>query len=203
MNWTQLATTYGLGPEQLACLQQYQELVMRANEQFNLTALTDESESIAYHMADSLELGKVIDLTQISALADVGTGAGFPGMVLKIKYPHLRLFLLEVSRKKCDFLRTVAHTLGLASVEVIDLDWRTFLRNTAYGIDLFCARASLQPEELVRMFKPSCPYRDARLVYWASAAWEPSRVVQPYVRAIVPYQIEDRKRKYSICGRVS
>ena len=90
----------------------------------------------------------------------------------------------------------VIKQLGLKNVHVIDQDWRTFLRKTHYPIDLFCARASLAPEELIRIFKPSCPYNGAALIYWASTSWQADAQVAPFVEKEVPYTVGNKKRKF-------
>ena len=86
--------------------------------------------------------------------------------------------------------------LGLTDVDFVSQDWRTFLRSTNHPVDLVLARASLHPDELVRMFKPSCPYNKARLVYWASNTWQPEKTEMPYLQREEAYLIDDKKRKY-------
>lgn len=198
MTWQDLAERYELTPLQLQQLQEHYRLLIAANELFNITAITSLDAAIAYHYADSLELGKQYDLARFGALADVGTGGGFPGLVLKIKYPHLSVTLIEVSLKKTQFLEQVITQLGLSGITCTTDDWRTFLRRGTTRVDIVCARASLQPEELVRLFAPSCAYRMAVLVYWASAEWQPSDKVAPYIRQSFSYRVQDRERRYSV-----
>jgi 16S rRNA (guanine527-N7)-methyltransferase len=195
MDWKQLAQQYTLTEHQLGQLQRYYTLLCDANELFNITAITDLPSVLAYHFADSLQLMQAIDVEKLSMVADVGTGGGFPGMVLKIKYPHLKMVLIEVAQKKVQFLQDVAAELGLTDIIYYSQDWRTFLRKTDYPVDLVCARASLQPEELIRMFQPSSPYKEASLIYWASEQWEPGPQVAPLVARVFPYRVEDRARK--------
>lgn len=196
MTWQQLAQQYKLTDHQLEQLQCYYTMLVEANELFNLTAITDLPAVLAYHFADSLELMHAVNLEKITAVADVGTGAGFPGMVLKIKYPHLKMILIEVTQKKVQFLQDVAAALNLSDITYYSQDWRTFLRKTDYTVDLICARASLQPEELVRMFQPASPYKNAQLVYWAAEHWEPGPQVAPFVSSYFTYTVKDRVRKY-------
>lgn len=173
----------------------YIQLLIEWNKKFNLTTITDVSQIIAYHFLDSVSIRNYIDFTSVSATADVGTGGGFPGLPLKILYPHLHVYLIEVNQKKIIFLQEVVDRLGLTNVEMINLDWRTFLRKTDYAIDLFCARASLAPEELIRIFKPG-PYQDAQLVYWASGDWQPQSKEQPFLVKEFAYSIKSKQRKY-------
>jgi len=133
----------------------------------------------------------------VAATADVGTGGGFPGIPLKILFPHLTMILIEVNNKKRTFLEYVLKELNIDNVVIYPHDWRTFLRSTSYSIDCFFARASLQPEELVHIFKPRSAYQNAKLVYWASAGWTAGKQEAQFVEKEVEYEIADGiKRKY-------
>lgn len=193
--WKTFAQKNQLSPTHLDQFKQYYDLLIEWSTKINLTTITELSDVITYHFEDSLTLGGCMSLTAISALADVGTGAGFPLIPLMIKYPHLAGFAIEVNHKKINFIEHVARTLRLEKIECIDLDWRTFLRQTDFSIDLFCARASLQVEELVRLFKPTCPYKTSDLVYWAVDRWKPSDKIKPFLQKECRYQVGDRKRK--------
>ncbi len=198
--WQQFAEKNNLSPEQVEQFKEYYSLIIYSNELFNLTAITELPAALAYHFTDSLILGSFIDLSKTNSIADVGTGAGLPGLALKIGYPQLKVFLIEVSHKKVEFLRMVIEKLGLENIEVCDLDWRTFLRKTDYQIDLFCARASLQPEELVRMFQPSSPYKNSQLVYWASDFYELGPKEKLFFKKEEVYTVKNKKRKLVFFG---
>jgi 16S rRNA (guanine(527)-N(7))-methyltransferase RsmG len=173
----------------------YYKLLLEANDIHNLTAITDLNRVIADHFEDSLALRKFYDCSAISMLSDIGTGAGFPAIPLKIVFPQIPMVLIEVSQKKREFLEDLIKNLELSDMEIQAYDWRTFLRRTSYPISLFCARASLQTEELMRMFKPSSPYKDAELVYWASCHWQPTSPVGQYIKQQHEYTVDDKKRK--------
>lgn len=173
----------------------YFELLSEYNELFNLTAIVEPAEIVAYHFQDSVALSKFVDLNNISMIADVGSGAGFPGIPLKILFPHLDVILIEVTKKKIDFLELVCAQLDLDNILPMDIDWRTFLRKTDEPIDLFVSRASLHPDELVRMFRANCPYRDKKVVYWASKEWQLSAVEQPFFEKEVTYKVANKERR--------
>lgn len=194
--WINLSNKYGLTLEQTSKLKHYLELLIEWNEKFNLTAITDPAAIIEYHFDDSLALGKYIDFSAIQTTADIGTGAGFPGLPLKILFPHLPMILIEVNNKKRAFLTHVTQELGLDNVTIYPFDWRTFLRSTNYTIDYFFARASLQPDELVRIFKPSSPYKDATLVYWASKQWTPEKAESFFIEKEIIYTLDTVQRKF-------
>lgn len=187
---------YHLTNELAAKFERYLELLIEWNEKFNLTAITDPATIITHHFEDSLALADHIDFNQILFTADIGTGAGFPGIPLKILFPHLTTILIEVNNKKRTFLEHIIKELALENVTLYPFDWRTFLRTTDRTVDYFFARASLQPEELVRVFKPSSINKETTLVYWASQKWVPQKVEAPFILKEVPYTIEAIRRKF-------
>lgn len=93
--------------------QKYFELLVEWNEKMNITAITDESGVALKHFADSLSLLNFVDIPQNSSLADVGTGAGFPGVVLKIARPDIKLTLIDSLNKRLVFLGEVCAQLGI------------------------------------------------------------------------------------------
>lgn len=93
--------------------QKYFELLAEWNEKMNLTAITDESGVALKHFADSLSLLNFVDIPQNSSLADIGTGAGFPGVVLKIARPDIKLTLIDSLNKRLVFLGEVCAQLGI------------------------------------------------------------------------------------------
>jgi len=198
--WRLLQKKEELSDQQLEQFQQYAGMLAEWNKKMNLTAITDLPGIVSYHFRDSLHLDRFVQMDTIKTIADVGTGAGFPGIPLKIKYPHLSLVLIEVNQKKIGFLEAVIRALGLNGIEVCSLDWRTFLRRTDYEIDLFCVRASLHTDELMRMFKPSCPYKNAQLVYWASMNWEIGKREVPFELKREIYNISHKQRQYVFFG---
>ncbi|MGE0206573.1 MAG: 16S rRNA (guanine(527)-N(7))-methyltransferase RsmG [Candidatus Babeliales bacterium] len=168
------------------------------NKKFNITALDTVSDIIAYHFQDSLKVRDFIPLQNSRGIADVGSGGGFPGLPLAILFPDLPVVLIEVNTKKIEFLEHIKVLLELHNVTVSPFDWRTFLRKTEYPIDFFCARASLDPEELVRIFKPGCFYNYAQLIYWASSGWHGGEPEKPFLKTEIPYKIGERSRKFVV-----
>lgn len=183
---------YNLSDNTLALFKHYYELLDQAH--CNVTTIRKLSDVMAYHFEDSLELGKAVALSH-QTIIDVGSGGGFPGIPLKIMYPSCRMILIEVCAKKRAFLHEVIQSLALEHISIEDKDWRTFLRTTEYPANIVCARASLAPNELLRMFQPSSPYRHASLVYWASSTWEPTKKENRFHPVIYPYCVGNRLRK--------
>lgn len=106
-----------LNENQLEQLYMYKELLIEWNEKMNLTAITDDYGVILKHFVDCLECTKVIKDEE--TFIDVGTGAGFPGMVLAIYYPNKKFTLLDALNKRLIFLQEVIDNLGIKNVEII------------------------------------------------------------------------------------
>lgn len=193
--WQSFATNYSLTQEQVSLFCKYADMLQKYNEVVNLTAITDIEEIIYYHFQDSLSITPFINFRDIGSICDIGTGAGFPGLPIKIKYPHLKVVLIEVNSKKVEFLNKVIQELNLDNIEISTLDWRTFLRKTSYSIDLFFARASLHTDELLRLFSPISSYRGAKLVYWASKQYKPSEEDLLFFKKEESYKVGNKQRK--------
>lgn len=105
--------------EKLDLLERYYNLLIEWNKKINLTAIIEKKEVYLKHFYDSLTVCKVIDLNTVQSLCDIGTGAGFPGLVLKIFFPHLKLYLLDSLAKRIKFLDFVVNELNLDDVYTI------------------------------------------------------------------------------------
>lgn len=101
-----------LSDQQLAAFERYAELLVEWNQKMNLTAITEPEEIAVKHFVDSLMLLKYIDLPENGSLIDVGTGAGFPGIPIKIYSPSVRVTLLDALNKRINFLDAVSKELG-------------------------------------------------------------------------------------------
>lgn len=104
---------FPLTTQQVAQFDQYRTELLRWNKHINLTAITDEDEIIHKHFLDSLSVLEHISLKSGDAVIDVGTGAGFPGIALKIYRPDIQLTLVEASKKKSSFLKFLILQLDL------------------------------------------------------------------------------------------
>ena len=104
---------------QLLQLEKYYELLIEYNKVMNLTAITKKEDVYLKHFYDSLTIYKVIDLKDNLTLCDIGTGAGFPGLVLKILFPNLKITLVDCLNKRINFLNKVIEELNLKDIETI------------------------------------------------------------------------------------
>lgn len=108
-----------LSEQQIQQFLTYYEMLVEWNEVMNLTAITEYDEVMKKHFVDSVSLIKAYDVTKDATVIDVGTGAGFPGLALKIAYPNLKVTLLDSLNKRIQFLDEVIEKLGLSGVETI------------------------------------------------------------------------------------
>ncbi len=126
--------------KQLEKFEKYYQLLTFYNERFNITAITDREEVYKKHFVDSL-MG--VDKIKGGKLIDIGSGGGFPAIPLKIYNENLDVTLVEATGKKCEFLKTVIHELGLQGVKVINDRAELLVKKEGFreGFDVCTARA--------------------------------------------------------------
>ena len=126
---------------QLKQLNRYYELLVEYNEKMNLTGITEKNQVYLKHFYDSLTINKIIDLNTIQTLCDVGTGAGFPGMVIKILFPKIKITLVDSLNKRIEFLNVVINELGLENIDTLHSRIEDYGKNTREIFDVVTARA--------------------------------------------------------------
>ncbi len=156
-----------LGPAELELYRRYADLLVLRNRAYNLTSITDPAGIAIRHIADSLALAAIWQPAAGNRVVDVGAGAGFPGLVLKILWPHIRLTLLESVGKKAGFLAEAVEQLGLAGVTVLaeraeDAARRPGMRGE---FDLAVARAVSSLPVLAELLLPFCAVGGAMVAY--------------------------------------
>lgn len=134
-----------LTSEQISKLDNFYNLLIEWNEKINLTRITEEKDVYLKHFYDSLTIAKVVDLTTKSTLCDVGTGAGFPGLVLKIVYPNLKVTLVDSLLKRVNYLNTIIKELELEDVIAIHSRGEDFKEK----FDVVTSRAVANIEKLL------------------------------------------------------
>lgn len=121
-----------LSEKQISQFMTYYDLLVEWNSFMNLTAITEFNEVIDKHFIDSLAICEYVDFKNGDSLIDIGTGAGFPGIPLKIVFPELRITLLDSLNKRIKFLDTVIESLGLENVETIHGRAEDFAKQQSY-----------------------------------------------------------------------
>lgn len=129
-----------LSEYQLNQLDKYYNMLVEYNKNVNLTAITEYNQVLLKHFYDSLTLTKAIELTN-QKVCDIGTGAGFPGIVLKIAYPNLEITLVESLTKRCVFLKEVIKALDLKNIKVVNQRAEEFSQNNIEYFDIITSRA--------------------------------------------------------------
>ena len=132
-----------LNDKQKEQFDKFYELLVEWNKVMNLTGIIEYEEVNEKHFVDSLSIVKAIDMNQVESVIDIGTGAGFPGIPLKIAFPHLKVVLLDSLNKRINFLNTVINELGLENIETIHGRAEDFAKQPAYReqFDLCVSRA--------------------------------------------------------------
>ena len=132
----------------------YCKFLVEYNEHTNLTAIKNEQDIYLKHFYDSLTICRVINLNEIESLMDIGTGAGFPGMVLKIFFPKLNVILVDSNNKKTKFLMELKEKLNVDKIEVINNRVENLLSRFINSIDVVTARAVTNLPVLTELATP-------------------------------------------------
>src|SRR5699024_220660 len=121
----------------------FYEFLVEKNKVMNLTGITDFQEVLVKHFLDSLSCVKALDMKKVKSMIDVGTGAGFPGVPLKIAFPHLEACLLDSLKKRVNFLEETFRLLDLEDIKAVHGRAEEYTRNKDYreSFDLCVSRA--------------------------------------------------------------
>lgn len=137
--------------KQLEQLNKYYKALVEWNKKINLTSITEEKDVYLKHFYDSLTLFKEYDLTKDVSLCDVGTGAGFPGIVLKIVFPNLKITLVDSLQKRLKFLDYVIKLLDLKNVELVHERMEDYSKQNEEKFDIITSRAVAKTKILVEI----------------------------------------------------
>ncbi|MBI5100854.1 MAG: 16S rRNA (guanine(527)-N(7))-methyltransferase RsmG [Nitrospirae bacterium] len=137
------------GPGQLDAFVFYLSELNKWNRAYNLTGLRSDSDIITKNFLDSLLFLRALP-QDIASLADIGSGAGFPGIPIKIMRPQLKTTLIEPTQKKCAFLRHLRHGLGLSDIEVLN---RRVEDVSGISVDAAVTRALFSISEMIKKTK--------------------------------------------------
>ena len=127
--------------EKLNKLDKFYKILIEWNEKINLTGITEEKEVFLKHFYDSLTIANSIDLTKTNTLCDVGSGAGFPGIVLKIFFPNLKITLIDSLNKRIIYLNDLINRLEFKDIEAIHSRMEDYSKLNEEKFDIITARA--------------------------------------------------------------
>lgn len=132
-----------LSEKQIQQFRRYFEILVEWNEKMNLTAITDEPSVYLKHFYDSISASFYFDFTKVTTVCDVGAGAGFPSLPIKICYPHLHITIVDSLNKRIQFLNHLSDEIGLDHVEFVHARAEEFGQNPQYRekFELVTARA--------------------------------------------------------------
>ena len=124
--------------EQIEKFDKYYEMLIETNKVMNLTSITEYDEVIIKHFIDSLLVVNIFNINQSKKMIDVGTGAGFPGIPIKIMFPHLQITLLDSLNKRLKFLNNVIDELGLKVLKLFMEEPRTLQEKKNFVNNMTC-----------------------------------------------------------------
>lgn len=138
-------------PQKLEQLEKYFNFLIEENKKYNLTNITAEEEVYLKHFYDSLVLANYYDLNQDLKVLDIGSGAGFPGIVLKIFFPNLKLYIVESLKKRVNFLEELVKLLNLQDVDIKHDRAEIYSQNHEEEFDIITGRAVIKSSSFLEM----------------------------------------------------
>lgn len=145
---------FKLNKKQNEQFEKYFEFLVLENKKYNLTSITDKDEVYIKHFYDSLKVQDAYDLTTVNTFCDIGSGAGFPAIPIKILYPHLKITIIEPTRKRCNFLTELVKLLELEYVEIINDRSENIKEDLRDSFDIVTARAVASLPVLLELTVP-------------------------------------------------
>ena len=190
----------------------YYEMLVEKNKVMNLTAITEFEDVLEKHFLDSIAIARFVDLTGDVSVIDLGTGAGFPGMPLKIMFPDLKITLADSLNKRILFLDEVIDVLGLEGVETVHGRAEDLAVNGAYReqFDFCVSRAVANLSTLseyclpfVKLGGTFISYKSGEIEDELSAAKKAIFLLGGQIKEVIPFQLDgtDISRSFVMIGK--
>ena len=201
-----------LTDQQLEQFEKYYEMLIEKNKVMNLTAITEFDEVIEKHFLDSINICHLLDLQSEIRLLDLGTGAGFPGIPLKIVFPKLNVVLADSLNKRILFLKDVIQELGLEDIEAVHGRAEDLARKPEYreNFDLCVSRAVANLSTLseyclafVKIGDSFISYKSGEIDEELSSAKKAILLLGGQTKEVIPFQLDstDISRSFVMIGK--
>ena len=161
----------------------YYQFLIEENNKYNLTAITDKNEVYIKHYADSLLLSSCVDLKNNVSICDVGSGAGFPGIPLKICFPNIDLTIIEPTQKRVKFLKALCEKLNI-KVNIINSRVEDVASDFEEKFDIVTARAVASTNILVELLAKICKVNGNIVLYKGDKAEEELKNAQKAMQVL-------------------
>ena len=200
-----------LNEKQIEQFLKYYEMLIEKNKVMNLTAITEYDEVIEKHFLDSISLCQVYDLSKPVKILDMGTGAGFPGVPLKIAFPEVEITLADSLNKRIKFLDEVVEELGLEKVTTVHARAEELARNKEHreSYDLVVSRAVANLSTLgeycipfVKMGGNFISYKSGEVDEEVNAAGKAIKILGGEMKDVYKFDLSDQKRSFIIIEKI-
>jgi len=200
-----------LTEKQIEQFLKYYEMLIEKNKVMNLTAITEYDEVIEKHFLDSISLCQVYDLSKSVKILDMGTGAGFPGVPLKIAFPEVEITLADSLNKRIKFLNEVVEELGLEKVTTIHARAEELARNKEHreNYDLVVSRAVANLSTLgeycipfVKMGGNFISYKSGEIDEELNAAKNAVKILGGQIKDVYKFDLYDQKRSFVMIEKI-